>query len=247
MIPSAKSRWFSAWFSRQAHHRLRATFGELRLTGRGHLERAVESGPVLVISNHTSWWDPLLALVLTHRIVPADAFAMMDADNLRRLPFFAKVGAFGVDRSSRRDGAAATRHAIELLDRPGRLVWIFPQGEERPLHERPLRFFGGAAAIATRVPAATVLPVGLAYAFGAQADPAVFVSVGTPLRLEGTAAAARQVQVEGVEAQLARIEREQSRPGTEAFERVVLRRPGWLATVAERTLAMLTRPFVSGL
>lgn len=248
MIPSAKSRWFTAWFTRQAHARLRATFGAIRLAGRDRLERALASGPVLVISNHTAWWDPLLALVLAQRVVSgADGYAMMDAANLRRLPFFAKVGAFGVDRDSRHDGAEATRHAVALLDRPGRLVWIFPQGQERPLHERPLRFLGGAAAVARRVSAATVLPVGLAYAFGAEAAPSAFVAVGDPVRTRGAAAADRQAQVEAVEQQLARIEREQSRPGSEAFEVIELQRPGWLGRLAERALAALTRPFVPGL
>lgn len=247
MIPSAKSRWFTAWFERQAHRRLRATFGALHLGGRERLEHALTRGPVLVVSNHCAWWDPLVALVLTHRWVPADAHALMDAANLRRLPFFAKVGAFGVDRGSRRDGAEATRHAVSLLDRPGRLVWVFPQGQERPLHERPLRFWGGAASIAQRVPGVAVVPVGLAYVFGAAAAPSVLVAVGEPLVPEPTAARARRAQVEAVEAQLARVERELSQPGTQGFETLVLQRPHWREGVAERLLAALARPFVPGL
>jgi 1-acyl-sn-glycerol-3-phosphate acyltransferase len=247
VIPSAKSRWFTVWFERQAHRRLRASFGALHVAGREELARALAQGPVLIVSNHSAWWDPLVALVLTQRCVPADAYAMMDAGNLRRLPFFAKVGAFGVDRGSRRDGAEATRHAVSLLDRPGRLVWIFPQGEERPLHERPLRFFGGAAHVARRVPSATVLPVALGYAFGSTAAPSVFVAVGPAVIAEPTTARARQVQIEAVQAQLARVEREQSQPGTQGFATYALQRPRWREGVAERVLAALARPFVPGL
>jgi 1-acyl-sn-glycerol-3-phosphate acyltransferase len=247
LIPGAKSRWFTAWFERQAHRRLRASFGALHLAGRERLVGALAQGPVLVVSNHCAWWDPLVALVLTHRLVPADAHALMDAANLRRRPFFAKAGAFGVDRGSRRDGAEATRHAAGLLDRPGRLVWVFPQGEERPQHERPLRFFGGAASIAQRVPAAVVLPVGLAYAFGSVAAPSVLVAVGPPIVAVGPAGAARRAQAEAVEAELARIERELSQPGTQGFETHALARPRWLEAVADRALAMLARPFVPGL
>jgi 1-acyl-sn-glycerol-3-phosphate acyltransferase len=185
-------------------------------------------------------------LVLTHRFVPADAYAMMDAANLRRRPFFASVGAFGVDRDSRRDGAEATRYAAALLDRPGRLVWIFPQGQERPLHERPLQFFGGSASIAQRVPSATVLPVGLAYAFGATAAPSTFASVGPPVP-RATAARTRQAQVDAVEAELARIEREQSNPGSQGFTVHALRRPSLLEHLAERALSTLARPLVPGL
>lgn len=247
MIPEAKSRWFTAWFERQAHRRLRSSFEALHVAGRERLATALARGPVLVVSNHCAWWDPLVALVLTHRFVPADAHALMDAANLRARPFFAKLGAFGVDRGSRRDGAEATRHAASLLDRPGRLVWVFPQGEERPQHERPLRFFGGAASIARSVPEAVVVPVGLAYAFGSVAAPAVYVAVGSPLAAATTTGAARRMQVEAVEAELARIDRELSRPGTQGFEAHPLARTSRLEALAELALATLTRPFVPGL
>ncbi len=247
MIPSAKSRWVTAWFERAAHRRLRASFGALHLAGGERLAHALARGPVLVVSNHCAWWDPLVALVLTRRLVPADAFALMDADNLRRLPFFAKVGAFGVDRGSRRDGAEATRYAADLLDRPGRLVWVFAQGQERPQHERPLRFMGGAASVAQRVPGLAVVPVGLAYAFGAGPAPAVLVAVGEPLAVGLTGARARQAQQAAVEAQLARVERELSQPGTQGFETHALARRPWHERVAERLLATLARPFVPGL
>lgn len=247
MIPHAKHRWFTAWFERRAHRRLRASFRALHVAGLDRLAHALARGPVLVVSNHCAWWDPLVALVLTHRLVPSDAYALMDAANLRRRPFFAKAGAFGADRGSRRDGAEAMRHAASLLDRPGRLVWMFPQGEERPLHERPLRFFGGAAGVARRVPAAAVVPVGLAYAFGAAAAPSVLVAVGPPLAAVPTIASARRAQVEAVEAELARIERELSRPGTQGFETIPLAPPRRLEALAERALAALVRPFVPGL
>lgn len=246
MIPAAKSRWFSRWFGSQAHARMRATFGALHLAGREHLEQALRRGPVLVVSNHSAWWDPLVLLVLTTRIVPCDGHAMMDAANLRRLPFFAKVGAFGVDRGSRRDGAEATRYAVSLLDRPGRLVWIFAQGEERPLHE-PLRFLGGAARVAVRAPETTVLPVGLAYGFGAVEAPEVFVGIGSPLSTPTSAVRAREIQAEAVGVQLRRIELEQSDRGSQGFSSIPLRRPSRVGRVAEAILAALSRPFVPGL
>ena len=40
------------------------------------------------------------------------------------------------------DGASAMRYAARLLDRPRRLVWIFPQGAERPVTLRPLGRMG---------------------------------------------------------------------------------------------------------
>lgn len=248
MIPAAKSRWFTRWFASQAHARLRAHFGAIHIADLTILEQALERSPVLVVSNHSSWWDPILLLVLTQLHLPrVDAYAMMEAANLQRLPFFAKVGAFGVDRSSRRDGAEATRYAVSLLDRPGRLVWVFAQGQERPLHERPLRFMGGAARVALRVPAAEVVPLALAYGFGPVQSPEVFVSVGAPLPVESSSARVRAAQARAVQHQLERIEREQSERGSQGFTTHALQREGWLGAVAERMLAAVTRPFVPGL
>ena len=148
MILPRKNAWFSAWFAASAESRLRRTFGAARLEGLSNLRATGAARPVLIVSNHTSWWDPLVALWLVQRVARLDGYAMMDARNLRRLPFFGLVGAFGVDLADPRDGAVALRYAARHLDGPGKLVWVFPQGAERPEDPRPLGFQPGAAAIA---------------------------------------------------------------------------------------------------
>ena len=82
---------------------------------------------------------------------------------------------------------------------------------------------------------------------GAVELPSVYVAVGEALPADGTAAQLRRAQQVAVEAELARVQRELSAPGTEGFEAHPLRRPGWVAHAAERALAMLCRPFVPGL
>ena len=247
MIPSAKNPRFARWFSNQAYDRIRSHFSQLHIAGREHLDEALRRGPTLVVSNHSSWWDPMFVLMLTERFFAADMYAMMAEENLRRLPFFAKVGGFGVDRSSRRDGARAIGYAQSLLDRPGRLVWIFPQGTERPLHERPLAFFGGAARVAQRSEQAVVVPVALSYHHGAAPEPEAYVSIGAALPHESSAAAGTRMQARAVTEQLERIEQERCEPGTRGFEAHVLQQRNWLGSLPERLLAGMTRPFVPGL
>jgi 1-acyl-sn-glycerol-3-phosphate acyltransferase len=126
-----------------------------------------------------------------------ESFALMAEENLVRLPFFGLAGAFGVRRGERRDGAAAIAHAVGLLDRPRRVVWIFPQGETRPASD-PLRFEPGAAAIAARAPHAAVIPVGLRYRFGERPRPDLCIALGAPVRgvaagVDGTAMLERAV------------------------------------------------------
>ncbi|MDP9033939.1 MAG: lysophospholipid acyltransferase family protein, partial [Myxococcota bacterium] len=139
MIPAQKSLLFSRWFGWVAQRRIAGTFGAVRIRGLASVAALVAARPVLVVSNHTSWWDPLVVL-LSSRLLGANVYAMMDAKQLRALPFFARAGAFGVDLVDPRDGARAVRYAAGLLDRPGRLVWLFPQGREVPTTARPLAF-----------------------------------------------------------------------------------------------------------
>lgn len=180
MIPAAKSAWFTRWFSHVARSRIRATFDHVHFRGVDRF-RSAASKPVLLVSNHTCFWDPLVAVWSTNRVAKTDSYALMDGKNLRRLPFFRKVGAFGVDLDEPRDGGLAIRYAARLLQRAGTLVWVFPQGDERPITERPLAFRKGAAAIARLSPDAVVLPMALRYEFGERERPVLHISVGEPL------------------------------------------------------------------
>jgi 1-acyl-sn-glycerol-3-phosphate acyltransferase len=128
-------------------------------------------------------------------VLDLDAYAMMDADNLLRHPYFARVGAFGVHRGSRRDGAASLRYAADLLRSPGRCVWIFPQGEERPWHER-LVFRPGVARLSRLAPSAAIVPIAFGYSFGATEGPDAWIAIGRPVASTSSAAIRDAVDAE---------------------------------------------------
>ena len=199
MIPADKTPWFETWLDRHARARLRRAFARVHVLGLEHLRAALDAGPVLVISNHTAWWDALVILWLGRLVLRADGYALMDARNLRRLPFFRKVGAFGVELDDRGDRTRAVRHAARLLDRAGRLVWVFPQGRERPVSARPLGFAPGAAAIARLARGCRVVPAALRYEHGGEPAPVAYVSFGEPLPREADAARAVAAQEHAVE------------------------------------------------
>lgn len=240
MIPAAKSPAFNRWFSRHAEQRIRAHFSAVRLAGRHHLADALATGPVLVVSNHCSWWDPLWLLALSNRIVVADAYAMMDAKNLERLPFFAKVGAFGVDRARPDDGARSVRYAARLLDAPGKVLFVFPQGEERASTLRPLGFLGGSAAIARVARRAAVVPMAVRYEHGGEPRPVLYASLGVPLARHEDVEAGRGAQEAAVTAELERIDTLLVR-GEGAFETLWTTPPSVWERWAERALAWWTR------
>ena len=71
---------------------------------------------------------------------------MMEESQLRRYFFFSWIGCFSVDRHHPRAAMQSIQYAAHLLkEHPGRMVWLFPQGEIAPNDRRPLVFFRGAA------------------------------------------------------------------------------------------------------
>jgi len=241
LIPARKHRLFNAWFASHARGRIRATFGRTRVFGLARAREIVREAPVLVVSNHTSWWDPLVILHASQHLFDADGHALMDAKNLRKLPFFALVGAFGVDLDKPADGAAAIKYAARLLDRPGRLVWVFPQGRERPITERPLGFRPGAAEIARVARRARALPVALRYEFSGEERPELYISIGEPMAPERDTEKARAMHEQAVEVELDRIERVVRGEAIAGFEEVHRAPASRLGELATALLAFFTR------
>lgn len=236
MIPARKSKRFSAWFARHVAKRFHRTFSRIYVDGLDHLKDAAAAGPVVLVSNHTSWWDAILAPYLITYTLGLDGYAMMDADNLRRLPFFGRIGAFGVERGTHGDRAAID-YAKTLLDRPGRLVWVFAQGDERPINQRPLGFRKGAAVVAcgTGTP---VVTLALRYVFGAREKPELYLAFTAASAPAADLEVERGRQEAAVEASLARIEAALTGP---RFAVLWRSEPSWLARLAERALAWFTR------
>lgn len=239
MIPARKRRLFNAWFAGHARGRVRATFGATLVHGLERTRALCAEAPVLLVANHTAWWDPLVALHVAQHLLGVDGYAMMDAKNLRRLPFFALVGAFGVDLDRPADGAAAIKYTARLLDRPGRAVWIFPQGRERPITERPLAFRPGSAEIARVARRSRAVPVGLRYEFGRDERPSLYISMGEALPVERDMNKARAAHELAVEAELQRIERAVRGEGDD-FEAVHRAPASWLGEAATALLARFT-------
>lgn len=145
------------------------------------LREAASRGPLILAANHVAWWDGLLAVLLS-RVAGLDARVLMDAKRLRQHSFFAAFGAIPIGDNPRKELSDAAAHLVG----PGRALWIFPQGRQRPEQLRPLEFKGGVATLA-RLSGAAVLPIGLRYAMLESPAPAAVVRVGAPLELPSAA------------------------------------------------------------
>lgn len=147
-------------------------------TGLDLARHALAEGPVLFAANHVSWWDGPLG-VLADAETGAESLFLVDSANLAEVPFLRWFGAIDLDRSSPLAARHGLKQATRWLDRPGRAVWIYPQGRQRPAHVRPLEFQRGTDWIARKTEA-QVIPVAIQTGWGDAHQPQVALSFGMP-------------------------------------------------------------------
>lgn len=164
---------------RYARRRLRAAFDGVYVEGLAELRQRSRVEPLIIAANHVSWWDALVVLWLDAEL-DGRGYCLMDAANLRRMPFFGWIGAVPLDRSSARGTMRDLGAAARLLDGPGRRLWIFPQGKMRPPHLRPLALQRGVSWLA-REAQARVQPLSLAYLYREMPEPALAASFSPAL------------------------------------------------------------------
>jgi 1-acyl-sn-glycerol-3-phosphate acyltransferase len=112
----------------------------IRARGPG-LERFPRQGPLLVIANHSCWFDPLfLAKVLPRRLMVMMTSQFYDLPGMRWF-FKHVVHAIRVQASTYRREAPELYKAVAQLDR-GQCVVIFPEGAMRRREGQPLKLFG---------------------------------------------------------------------------------------------------------
>lgn len=182
MITAKKSKLFDALFHRYNHWLLWQHFATVRVAGSEHLTAVDRSLPVIGFGNHSSWWDGLIIYYLSHTLLDADVYLMMEEKQLARYRFFSRVGAFSVQREDASRAAVSLRYAARLLEQPNRWLWIYPQGSMQPNDHRPLRFFPGAAMIARLTGKSVYLiPFAHRYEFLDEEQPDAFVRFGQPV------------------------------------------------------------------
>jgi 1-acyl-sn-glycerol-3-phosphate acyltransferase len=138
--------------------------------------------PLVLYSNHASWWDALVCLVLKREFFPnRAAFAPMDAAMLNRYQMFRKFGFFGVEQGSPRGAMQFLRVAGAILKSNESLLAVTPQSRFADVRERPLRFEAGLGHLARRVENALFVPVAAEYVFWEERLPEILVRFGGPI------------------------------------------------------------------
>jgi 1-acyl-sn-glycerol-3-phosphate acyltransferase len=162
-----------------ARRRVARGLDGLWVSGLAEARAALAQRPLIFVANHVAWWDALLLLPLDDAL-GGTGWAVMDSRNLRSLPFLGWVGALPLDRSSPQRSRECLQSCADLLDRPGRGVWVFPQGRQRPAHLRPLDLKTGLSIMHARRPVDLVV-VSINYVFLERSRPAALVRFSAPI------------------------------------------------------------------
>jgi 1-acyl-sn-glycerol-3-phosphate acyltransferase len=176
---SQRKPWFLSLVRRYVHRRLRREFDGVWVAGLSEAAALLRQGPVIFAPTHVSWWDAFL-VVAVDQALDSTSHCLMDAENLRKLPFFVWIGALPIDRAGGARARAGLLAGAQRAQKPGEALWVFPQGRQRPSHLRPLDLQPGIRLV-ERLSPAPIVPVALTYLFRQTERPAALLRFGRPI------------------------------------------------------------------
>jgi 1-acyl-sn-glycerol-3-phosphate acyltransferase len=183
-MESAYSPKVTRGFSIVVRRMFRKQFASVRaVKGSVDILRALDhrESAAIIALNHSSWWDPLVCVLLGTVQTPSRTHAApMDIEQLRRFKFMRKIGIFGVSPDDPRSLPRMLRHVKGRFDHEARCtLWITPQGEFRDVRDEiALRPGAGAvAAMACERREIPVLALAIEYTFWEDKRPEVFLRV----------------------------------------------------------------------
>lgn len=219
-VVRARSPVLCRFFARMMAREMRRGFHRLRLA-RPAVPEVPQGAPLIVYTNHPSWWDPAFFAVLAPRLFPGrDHYGPIEARMLEKYRFMRRIGIFGIEPGTRSGAAKFLSVGEAVLADPRRMLWVTAQGQFSDPRERPLGLRSGTARLLARVPGAVALPLAVEYPFWTEKRPEALARFGAPER-----------DAERLEAAL-----------TETMDRLaadaVAREPGRFETVLEGSAGM---------
>ncbi len=139
MILKAKHHFIIYPFlKRYILRKIERTFNSVIIEGE-YIDREL---PVMVISNHISWWDGLWIYYLNHQLLKKRFHFMMLEEQLKRFWYFNYCGGFSIKKNSKTI-FETFNYTAELLSNSNNLVLIFPQGKIQSMHNHKIEFEKG--------------------------------------------------------------------------------------------------------
>jgi hypothetical protein len=136
--------------------------------------------PLILLPNHSTWWDGFFVYFLNKKFMHRTVFLMMLERQLSRFHFFARIGAYSIDPHTFRGVRESVLYTRSLIASPSKpLICIFPQGELCPWHQRPLYFKKGLDLILKKnLAPVSICPLAIRVEFLQEQRPEVFFLFG---------------------------------------------------------------------
>ena len=216
------TRFFAGVMRRQ----MSAAFRAVRVARPG-VPAMPPDAPVIVYSNHPSWWDPAFCIVLGSTFFPdREGYGPMEAAALERYGFMRRIGIFGVTPGTPAGAAAFLRAGRRILKDPRRMLWVTAQGSFADPRARPLALQGGVARLMSRMPGAVALPLALEYPFWSEKRPEALAAFGAPVPAGPDPATLEAALCGALEATQDDLAARAMARDPAAFERILGRRAG---------------------
>ena len=106
--------------------------------------------PVLLLSNHVSWWDGFFAMLFNVNVLRRKFHFMMLKDQLEKFSFFNQTGGYSIQKKSR-EIVESINYTAELLHDCGNMVLLFPQGKIESIYKISFQFESGIGRILEKV------------------------------------------------------------------------------------------------
>jgi len=165
--------WYSARYMRRHFHALRVSVASMP-------PRDLPM-PMVFYSNHASWWDPLVALILRRHFFPQrNLYAPMEARALENYGLFKRLGVFGVEQDSSRGAINFIRRARAILNQSDNALWLTPQSRFADARDLPARLKGGIGHLPRLATEICFVPVAIEYPFWEERLPEILVRFGQP-------------------------------------------------------------------
>jgi 1-acyl-sn-glycerol-3-phosphate acyltransferase len=142
--------------------------------------------PWIFIGNHPSNWDGFLMRQIHQQLRGnAPVYSVMLENELKKLPFFRKIGALGIEPGNHRLTLKVLRFLKHLRQQDSRFsLSFFPQGEVTPSTHIPLGFHRGIEAFVNALAPVKVIPVAFHLDFEKGMRPTAHALLGKPLHIE---------------------------------------------------------------
>jgi 1-acyl-sn-glycerol-3-phosphate acyltransferase len=184
MITTQHKRWAHAIFRPYLRWLCRRRFQGIQILG--EIPDVPDTTPILLLPNHSTWWDGFFPYLLNDAIFRRPYHVMMLEHRLREFWFFRFVGAFSINQQSPKGIIETLAYTASLLAPASNfsqtpLVVMFPQGELRPSGVRPLGYNRGVERVLSKTSGTfAVVPLAMRCEFLTESKPYVFLECGTP-------------------------------------------------------------------